>query len=485
MKILKSASFYIGIILLAAVGYFAYQLNSINILPLPVFAVVCALLLIVALIACLLSARKNWIVKIIGWLLAAAVAVVSLGGSYYIKTTYDALETMAAPDETMNVTNCYVLRTGAITKVSQLEGRTVGYLKNVNTQGTDGMIAKLKESGVQFNVKEYDSSLKLIQDLKGVVIDAAILNESYLNVVKDFKDQNNIAEELVSIDQYAYATKKENHSNTVNVTTTPFTLLISGIDTYGSINEVSRSDVNLLLSVNPETHNILILSIPRDYYLETVCDPEDGCANGKMDKLTHTGLHGIQTTEKTLEKYFDVDINYNVRVNFSSLISIVDELGGITVHNPNAFTRGQYNFKEGDIKMDGQEALEFSRERYSFEAGDRERGRNQIRVLTGIINRAMSPAVLKNYSSILKEVSKAVQTNMSVKDMTSLIKMQISKGGSWNIYSYSVNGSDAQKLAYELGDEAYVMIPNEDTVKNAISDIRAIENGEIPPYVNQ
>lgn len=135
--------------------------------------------------------------------------------------------------------------------------------------------------------------------------------------------------------------------------------------------------------------------------------------------------------------------------------------------------------------MDGQEALEFSRERYSFEAGDRERGRNQIRVLTGIINRAMSPAVLKNYSSILKEVSEAVQTNMSVKDMTSLIKMQISKGGSWNIYSYSVNGSDAQKLAYELGDEAYVMIPNEDTVKNAISDIRAIENGEIPPYVNQ
>ena len=208
--------------------------------------------------------------------------------------------------------------------------------------------------------------------------------------------------------------------------------------------------------------------------------------NGAMDKLTHTGLHGPETTEMTLEKLFSIEINYNVRVNFSSLVKVVDELGGITVYNSNAFTSlyGNYYFKEGDVTMNGDEALGFVRERYSFTDGNRERGRNQMRVLSAIIDKLLSPKILTNFNGIMKTHSSSFQTNMSEKDIKALVTVQIADPAKWSIYSYSVTESGGTDFAAELGDNAYVMYPDENTVNNAKAEIKAILNGEPAPFVN-
>ena len=243
--------------------------------------------------------------------------------------------------------------------------------------------------------------------------------------------------------------------------------------------------MNLLATVNPESHEILLISIPRDYYVETVCEPDMGCMNGAMDKLTHTGLHGPETTEITLEKLFDTSINYNVRVNFSSLVDVVDELGGVELYNPEAFTSlSGPTFQQGDITLNGQQALAFVRERYAFTDGDRARGRNQMRVLTAIINKMMSPKILTNFSGIMNSLSSCFETNMSEKDIKALVQAQLADPAKWTIYSYSVTGSGGTDYAAELGDNAYVMYPDQAMVDNAKADIQAVLSGEPAPFVN-
>ena len=241
----------------------------------------------------------------------------------------------------------------------------------------------------------------------------------------------------------------------------------------------------MLICVNPSTHSILLLSIPRDYYVPFVCNEAPGCPADQNDKLTHSGIFGIDVTEKTLEKVFDTTINYDVRVNFSSVIDIIDALGGIDVNSVDTFDIEGYHFDPGIIHMDGNMALHFSRERYSFAAGDRERGRNQMRVVQGIIDKALSPAILENYSGILNAVADSVQMNISTEDIAKLVSMQLSKPESWNIYTYSVSGGDAHDFAPALGDVAYVMIPDDLQVKNARMDIQAILNGEPPAFVSK
>ncbi|WP_286357300.1 LCP family protein [Faecalibaculum rodentium] len=221
--------------------------------------------------------------------------------------------------------------------------------------------------------------------------------------------------------QYYYDAPEINTAQSVDTALDPFTVYISRIDTReNELLKNSRGDVNLLPTVNPQTDEILLVSIPRDYYVETVCEPDMGCMNGAMGKLTHTGLHGAETTEMALEKLFGIEINYNVRVNFSSLVKVVDELGGVTVYNPEAFTSvsGQ-TFAQGGVKLNGTEALAFVRERYAFTDDDRARGRNQMRVLTAIIDKCMSPKILTNFNGIMSSMSSSFQTNMSEKERIS------------------------------------------------------------------
>ena len=245
------------------------------------------------------------------------------------------------------------------------------------------------------------------------------------------------------------------------MTKEPFTVLISGRD-YGDLHAAySHSDVNIIMTINPQTHKILMLGIPRDY-----CVPQP-CQDGKTDKLTHTGLFGAKATVDTIEQFFDIPINYYVEVNFNSVVKIVDALGGITVDSPNAFSIFGHDFVVGENHLNGEEALAFTRERYSFQDGDNERSRNQMRVLEAMIDKAMSPAIIKNYHKLMDTLSDSFKTNMTVNEMTSFIRSQMEHVKDWKIEQIQVNGSDKHMVSPCLGFEVYMMEPNMDSVEAA------------------
>lgn len=261
----------------------------------------------------------------------------------------------------------------------------------------------------------------------------------------------------------------------VAVTKEPFMMYISGNDSYGELSLKGRSDVNMLVAVNPQTKQILMVNTPRDFYTEF-----PGVTNGVKDKLTHSGNYGIDCTMTTLESIYGCNIDYYVRVNFSSLIKMVDALGGVTVYSDYDFTAldGRH-FNQGANDLDGESALMFARERKAFTNGDFQRGRDQQLLLTAMIQKAMSPAILTGYVGLMSSLQDSFATNMPQDDITSLIKMQLSDGGDWNIISTAATGTPDMQYCYSLGGNASVVVPDESSVAMCQDMINRLYNGEI------
>ena len=328
----------------------------------------------------------------------------------------------------------------------------------IDKKNTHKMLDEI-ESKVEKEVetREFKSFEDMAMTLLRDDIDAIVYNEAFTGVIEeavwDYSDRIKI------IHQYGIETKVEEKKE-VNVEQ-PFNLYISGVDVSGPISTTSRSDVNIIMTVNPITKKILLTTTPRDYYV-----PIPEVSGGKRDKLTHAGIYGVDASIRTLEELYGIEIGYYARVNFSSLIKIVDILGGVDVNSEFSFNTGVYSFNKGINHMTGEQALEFSRERYSFKAGDNQRGKNQEAVIEAIINKAMSPAILKDAGRIIESVGDSVETDMSVAQMKKLINMQLSDGAKWDIESRATTGFGDQNTCYSSGSQMlYVMNPNMDSVK--------------------
>ena len=248
-----------------------------------------------------------------------------------------------------------------------------------------------------------------------------------------------------------------------------FNVYISGIDTSGNISNVSRSDANILATVNTKTHEVLLTSIPRDYYVTLH-------SKGAKDKLTHSGIYGINETITTVEDLLDTDINYYVRVNFTTVIKLVDTLGGIQVYSDYDFSTQGYHFSKGYNTLNGEEALAFSRERYSFASGDNQRVKNQQAVIEAIIKKVLnSTTLLTRYTSILESLEGSLQTNIEQNDISNLVKDQLSNMSSWTIKNNALTGTGSYGPTYSMGStRLYIMLPNESSVaeaKQEISDV--------------
>ena len=273
---------------------------------------------------------------------------------------------------------------------------------------------------------------------------------------------------------YQYGIKTEIVQEEEKNVEEPFNVYISGIDVSGAISTTSRSDVNIIMTVNPNTHKILLTSTPRDYYVTI-----PGISGEQRDKLTHAGIYGVDKSMETLENLYGIDLSYYARVNFTSLMTIVDALGGVDVNSEYEFTAGGYQFNKGVNHLDGKAALAFSRERYSFQDGDNQRGRNQEAVLTAILNKAMSPAILLNASSIISSVSDSVETNMTSDDIAKFINMQLSEGTSWQIESTAAVGTGDTQACFSSGSQPlYVMWPDEATVATISQKMQQILGGQ-------
>lgn len=353
-----------------------------------------------------------------------------------------------------------------------LKGQRLGYSDTGETTYVYRALSDVKkEISDDVSLISYKSMNTFSEDFYENKVDALLLDESTRATIED--EHPDFSRKTKVIAQFEYKIEEEDLSKNVKVTSVPFNVYITGIDTYGEISTTGRSDVNMIASINPKTKQILLTSIPRDYYIEQTCQ------GNQKDKLTHTGFFGVGCTLTSVENFFGIELNYYARVNFSSLEKIVNALGGVTVDNPHDFSAGGFHFEEGNIQLNGAQALAFSRERYSFVDGDFERGRDQMRVLTAIINKITSPAIITNYSSVLDAIADTFQTNMNEDEIKAIINMQLDDMAGWNIKQISVSGTGGSDWTPANGFNAYVAYPNMDSVKEAVDMMKKVEQGEI------
>lgn len=448
---------------------FAILLMAVDVLP-TVFNVViwAVLLLMTVLLFKLLACRKKQTKqRKLGVILSIVMMVILSIGCFYLFTTYSALSRMSDADRQYEDFYVVALKDGRYRDLEDIKKETV-HIHDSKSQTYDEAQEQLKEEADV----TYEEAGGYIQ-LKSVLIDEEgkkkdeliFLSSSNYEIICE--DIESFEDDTKVIHTVSVEIKENDIAKRVGITEEPFNVYISGIDTFGGIDKVSRSDVNMIMTVDPKDKKILLTSIPRDMYVTLH-------SYGAKDKLTHSGIYGIGETVQTVEDWLGIDINYYIRVNFTSVEDIVDAIGGIDVTSEYAFeTHGRqnrgYSFVEGENHLDGASALAFARERKSFEEGDQERIKNQQKVLKGVLEKVTgSTAILTGYTGIMNSVGDEMQTNMSESDIASLVRMQLEDLGGWDIEMISIKGTGTNAATYSMGSrQLYVVIPDEASVKAA------------------
>ncbi len=440
----------------------------LNILPSIYFFALSGFVLFVFLISCFIQIKKNRksTSRKISIIISSILIIMMIIGSVFVFKGYDTLSRITGHDYMTEKISVIVLNTNSAKKINDVKDEMFAVRDIIDLDNTNYAIEKINEKlNTSINTKKYIDFNTQINDFYKGTTKVLILNETYRELIKErFSDFDEKTKVIYTVERKI---PLENGGVTGNASVKKiFNIYISGIDTYGSIDSQGRSDVNIIATVNPETKEILLTSIPRDYYVPLYGDED------KYDKLTHAGMYGVDCSISTIEVLLKTNIDYYVKVNFSSLINIVDAIGGVDVDSPYAFDVLSYHYIKGVQHMDGGKALMFARDRYNMPGGDRDRGKNQETVITAIINKLTSPAVIINYSNILTAIAGSFQTNMTANEISSLIQTQLTDMATWKITSINLDGSDAHEATYTFGSEVlYVMKPYEDSLNEAINKI--------------
>lgn len=502
-----------------------WYLSRLNIIPAKYFYAFIAVLAGLLLAAGGLNIWKK--THIIGKILGVLVIILLVFVCVYEHNAYSMLSTIT--QEHYDVDNYVVVvkKDSDIENVSQLSGKIVGTLENAsNKEAVDNAVLQLKQEAGSNDIgfEAYEVVTELINALNNNDANAILYNKAVDDIVNEvivgYSDsirvlaeyevktlvsqtgqQESEAEteseaemeterptEADSIRQPVYDPSRDpnapggggyiggdgykDNSNKGPITDRTFNVYISGIDCYGKVSGKSRSDVNILMTVNPMTKEIVLTNTPRDYYV-----PIPGVTPGNWrDKLTHAGIYGVWTSVATLENIYEVEIDYYVRINFTSFIDIVNALGSIEVYSDYTFSVGGYNYTKGvNTFTSGAQALAFARERHAFAAGDHQRGRNQMAVINGIINKAISPAIVTNFVPLVNSVSNSVQTNMTMDEISQLAKMQIADGASWKITQQAVTGSGGTRECYSMKNyRLSVVLPNQSSIDSCKAKIKSV-----------
>lgn len=442
-------------------------------------------LAVIAAIIWLLVWHTRYTGRFIGGTVLAVIMIAILAfGGFYINKTRSAISNISG--ETTEVTQMavYVKSDDAADSVEATAGYTYGILSSLDRENTDGAVAHLNsEFGTEVQTKEYAGLTELADGILNGEVNAMLLNSGYLSVYEDmdgYTDFSTKIKEVGTVDVESTIQSAEESTPIEPITTANggkvYTIYLSGIDTRGEMTAKSRSDVNIIATVNTDTHEILLVSTPRDYFVPL------SISGGAPDKLTHAGIYGIDVCMDTLGMLYDIDINYYFRINFGGFVKVIDALGGITVNSDYDFDSKNilgYHFNKGENYVNGEQALIFARERYAFQEGDRQRGKNQMEVIRGVVKKALSPEILTSYSSILSSLDGCFGTNITYEEIAQILQQQLTNGGDWTIVSYSVNGTGATEKPYSMSQKAYVMVPDYNTVDKAKSLMEKVRNGEV------
>ena len=442
-------------------------------------------LAVIAAIIWLLVWHTRYTGRFIGGTVLAVIMIAILAfGGFYINKTRSAISNISG--ETTEVTQMavYVKSDDAADSVEATAGYTYGILSSLDRENTDGAVAHLNSQfGTEVQTKEYAGLTELADGILNGEVNAMLLNSGYLSVYEDmdgYTDFSTKIKEVGTVEVESTIQSAEESTPVEPITTANggkvYTIYLSGIDTRGEMTAKSRSDVNIIATVNTDTHEILLVSTPRDYFVPL------SISGGAPDKLTHAGIYGIDVCMDTLGMLYDIDINYYFRINFGGFVKVIDALGGITVNSDYDFDSKNilgYHFNKGENYVNGEQALIFARERYAFQEGDRQRGKNQMEVIRGVVKKALSPEILTSYSSILSSLDGCFGTNITYEEIAQILQQQLTNGGDWTIVSYSVNGTGATEKPYSMSQKAYVMVPDYDTVNKAKSLMEKVRNGEV------
>jgi len=464
-KILKVLYTLLYILFIISFVFMGIEVYNLGLLPnkylIPIIIGISVLIIIVTL-------GFKYIKKLPLKILLSVIEILLIIGSVfsilYLNDTNNFFNNIKATESETNIYYLIVDKDSKYKKLQDLENKEIGIFMN-NEKATN----KLKEK-ITFKEIQLNTFSDVITNIKK--IDGVYLNSAYYDLICD--EVENFNKQVRIIKKIKITSDMDLTNNKVNTSKESFNILISGIDTEGPIGTVSRSDVNIIMTVNPNTHEILLTHIPRDYYVQL------HGTTGSKDKLTHAGIYGIDMSLKTIEDLLDIKINYYVRVNFTTLIKIVDTIGGIDVVSDQAFSEYGYSYKKGINHLDGMHALMYSRIRHVLEGGDRARGKHQEEVITAIFNKITnSEVLLKDYNKILVNLTDSLQTNITSSEIKNFIKKQLNTMANWNINSISVDGTSSKGNCYSMpGRDLYIMIPNQDTVDNAHKYITGIIDGK-------
>lgn len=415
-----------------------------------------------------LNSKKSKIIHIV---LSSTLGIISIIGSIYLFRTIIFMGGIGSNNYKIENYSVIVLKNSSYDKIEDIKDKEVGMLND-----SDEDMIKVKEhidSKVKVNYKEFATPQDLENDLLNKKIEVIVVEDSYKTMLEEINSEFGDLTKIIYT--FSIKIKIDDIAKNTDVVNKPFSIYISGIDTYGQISSVSRSDVNIVATVNPTTNQVLLISIPRDYYVKL------HGTTGYNDKLTHAGFYGVDMSVKTIEDLLGIDINYYVKVNFSSVINIVDVLGGIDVYSEYTFTSySGYRFNKGYNSMNGEEALDFARTRKAFASGDRQRGKNQQAVIEALIRKVSSSAVITKYNSLLDSLEGSFETNLSNKEITALARYQLDKMPSWTVKSISLDGSDSYNYTYSYtGGLSYVMVPYEESIKEAQTALSEILGGAV------
>lgn len=464
------------------------RVMKLNVLTTPYMVILIASVIVVTGVIAFL---QKWMVSgIITKVIAVAMSVIMVIGSRYLGATSKALDKMSGMKTQIDNVCVYVLKDSAYESINDLKDASFGIAQTLDRTNTDKALDMIvSETRTSLVPKEYSGAMQLVDALYNKEVDAIVLNSSFLSVFEGVDNYSDVEDRIRSVwsaDIKTDVVDNNNDNNTENPTDPydqykdylyggddVFTLYVSGIDTNGSPMVNRNSDVNILITVNTKTRQILMINTPRDFYVPL------SISNGVKDKLTHAGCYGIQVSVDTLEMLYGVNIDDYIKINFTGFVDVINQLGGVNVYSDYDFTSSSgIHYNKGYNQLTGDQALWFARERHSFGSGDRQRGKNQMAVIKAIIDKCTSTDALLNYENLLSAVTSSIATSMSSDEITNLIKMQLSDMKGWDIQTYSVDGKGDNLMTFSLTAPNYVMVPTQSTVDMAKEYLRQIYAGE-------
>ena len=433
-------------------------------------------------VAVLFAALQRWrIPGIITKALSLILIVIMIIGCAYMNYTRGKVKDMTGIATKVDNIQVYVLKEDPAQNVLDAKDYSFGILRELDRKNTDEVVSEIStETGQAVNTVEQEDVFALASALFAGDVKAIVINSAYEGFFEDseeFADFSNRVRSIAFRDIQTKVEKKAENDQYLKDDNT-FTIYVSGVDTRGGLSGNSNSDVNILVTVNKDTHQIFLLTTPRDFYLPL------SISGGALDKLTHAGGHGVDVSKDTLADFYEVNVEDYLKINFIGFEKLVDTLGGITVCSDYSFSEvleesAAIDIQEGWNELNGSQALTFARTRHTIEGGDRARGKNQMQVIEAVLDKLLSPSILSNYAQLLEDISDCMLTSMTYDEITDLIREQLDSNASWDIQKYSVDGYDSWGSCWSAGgQELYVMEPNMDTVNKAKEYLRKMYNDE-------